>query len=206
MNPIRTFPLLLPRRLTAHLAALVAALLLALCVMPAFAAPPANPAETETLLAAARKQIDDIRKRVADETDDATLVKQRSDALDIQSKADAASEALAPQLTSLTARLSELGTPPEGAKEAPDVAAQRMQLEKSSRALDAQIKLARLLSVDAAQTAEQISAQRRTHSGWSSTRNSPATWNALKPWATTFPLRSARHRNGEGCCWLPRRR
>lgn len=142
--------------------ALIAAMLLTFCLMPAFAAPPQNPAEFETQLAAARKQIDDMRKRVADETDDATLVKQRGDALDIQSKADAVSEALTPQLASVTARLSELGAAPEGAKEAPDVAAQRAQLEKNSRALDAQIKLARLLSVDAGQTAEQISAQRRT--------------------------------------------
>ncbi|CAB3843924.1 DUF3772 domain-containing protein [Achromobacter denitrificans] len=143
-------------------AALIAALLLALFLAPAFAAPPPTPAETETMLTAARKQIDDIRKRVVDETDDASLMKQRGDALDIQSKADAAAEALAPQLASVAAKLTELGTPPEGAKEAPDVAAQRTQLEKSNRALDAQIKLARLLSVDAGQTAEQISAQRRT--------------------------------------------
>ncbi len=142
--------------------ALLAALLLTLFLLPAHAAAPPTPADTEATLAAARKQIDDIRKRVADETDDATLVKQRGDALDIQSKADAAAEALTPQLSSVTARLSELGSPPEGVKEAPDVAAQRMQLEKNSRALDAQIKLARLLSVDAGQTAEQISAQRRT--------------------------------------------
>ncbi|CAB5515819.1 hypothetical protein LMG26857_04887 [Achromobacter anxifer] len=142
--------------------ALLAALLLALFLLPAHAAAPPTPADTEATLAAARKQIDDIRKRVADETDDATLVKQRGDALDIQSKADAAAEALTPQLSSVTARLSELGSPPEGVKEALDVAAQRMQLEKNSRALDAQIKLARLLSVDAGQTAEQISAQRRT--------------------------------------------
>ncbi|CAB3737761.1 hypothetical protein LMG3441_05312 [Achromobacter kerstersii] len=156
-------PLLLrARRIrTPNFAAMLAALFLALCMLPAFAAPPATPADTETVLAAARKQIDDIRKRVADETDDATLMQQRSDALDIQSKADAASDALTPQLASVTARLSELGSPPEGAKEAPDVAAQRTQLEKNSRALDAQIKLARLLSVDAAQTAEQVSAQRR---------------------------------------------
>nr|WP_237710050.1 DUF3772 domain-containing protein [Achromobacter xylosoxidans] len=139
----------------------MAALLLALFLLPAHAAAPPTPADTEATLAAARKQIDDIRKRVADETDDATLVKQRGDALDIQSKADAAAEALTPQLASVTARLSELGTPPEGVKEASDVAAQRMQLDKNSRALDAQIKLARLLSVDAGQTAEQISAQRR---------------------------------------------
>lgn len=145
--------------------ALLAALLLAFCLMPAFAAPPAPPPDVDTVLAAARKQIDDIRKRIVDETDDATLVKQRGDALDIQSKADAATEALTPQLASVTARLSELGTPPDGAKEAPDVAAQRAQLEKNSRALDAQLKLARLLSVDAGQTAEKISAQRRTQFG-----------------------------------------
>ena len=41
--------------------------------------------------------------------------------LDIQSKADATADALTPQLTSVTARLSELGAPPEGVKEAPDV-------------------------------------------------------------------------------------
>lgn len=144
-----------------NLAALLAALLLVFCFLPAFAAPPAAPVDTEAVLAAARKQIDEIRKQVPDQTDDAVLLKQRGEALDIQSKADAATEALTPQLASVTARLSELGAPPDGAKEAPDVAAQRAQLEKNSRALDAQIKLARLLSVDAGQTAEQISAQRR---------------------------------------------
>lgn len=149
-----------PRALS--FAALIAALLLMFCMAPAFAAASAAPGDTEASLASARKQLDDIRKRVPDETDDANLLKQRGDALDIQSKADAAADSLAPQLTSVTARLSELGAPPDGVKEAPDVAAQRMQLEKASRALDAQIKLARLLSVDAAQTAEQISGLRRT--------------------------------------------
>ena len=163
MIPIpSTLPLRTGRARPSSLMALVAALLLALFLFPAVAASPPTPADTEAMLGSARKQIDEIRKRVADETDDASLVKQRGEALDIQSKADAAAEALAPQLASVAAKLSELGTPPEGAKEAPDVAAQRAQLEKSNRALDAQIKLARLLSVDAGQTAEQISAQRRT--------------------------------------------
>lgn len=162
MTPNPQYPRLRTVPGTRVFAALVAALLLALCLAPAFAAAPASPAETDAMLAAARKQLDDIRKRIPDETDDAELLKQRGDALDIQSKADAAADALAPQLTSVTARLSELGTPPDNVKEAPDVAAQRMQLDKNSRALDAQIKLARLLSVDAAQAAEQISAQRRT--------------------------------------------
>ena len=62
----------------------------------------------------------------------------------------------------MVARLNELGAPPEGSKEAPDVAAQRLSLETSRRGLDAQIKLAKLLSVDAGQTAEQVSAQLRT--------------------------------------------
>ncbi|WP_241131687.1 DUF3772 domain-containing protein [Achromobacter xylosoxidans] len=158
MTPNPQHPLFRARSFTA----LIAALLLALCLAPAFAATPASPAEVDSMLAGARKQLDDIRKRVPDETDDAELVKQRGDALDIQSKADATADALTPQLTSVAARLSELGAPPAGAKEAPDVAAQRTQLEKNSRALDAQIKLARLLSVDAAQTAEQISGLRRT--------------------------------------------
>lgn len=162
MTPKPQSPPLRACRKRSSFAALAAALLLTLFLIPAFAAQPPTPADTETMLTAARKQIDDIRKRVADETDDAALLRQRADALDIQSKADAAAEALAPQLASVAAKLSELGTPPEGAKEAPDVAAQRTQLEKSNRALDAQIKLARLLSVDAGQAAEQISAQRRT--------------------------------------------
>ena len=42
-------------------AALIAALLLALCLGPAFAA---APAEIDTMLAGARKQLDEIRKRV----------------------------------------------------------------------------------------------------------------------------------------------
>lgn len=162
MTPNLPYPRLRVAPRARAFVALIAALLLALCLAPAFAAAPATPGETDAMLVAARKQLDDIRKRIPDETDDAELLKQRGDALDIQSKADAAADALTPQLTSVTARLSELGTPPDGAKEAPDVAAQRMQLDKSSRALDAQIKLARLLSVDAAQAVEQIAAQRRT--------------------------------------------
>lgn len=128
----------------------------------AMAQPPATAADAEAVLAEARKDIDALRKGLDDETDDQELVKRRASALDIQAQADATAEALTPQLTSVTARLTELGPVAQGAKEAPDVAAQRAQLEKSSRSLDAQVKLARLLSVEAAQTAEQISALRRT--------------------------------------------
>jgi len=147
-----------------------AALLLCLLATTAISAiaqpehPPERPpdaAEAESALADARKQIDEIRKHLEDGGEDAQLVQWRADVLDIQSRADALAEALAPQLASMTARLTELGEPPAGTREAPDVAAQRAQLQKSSRALDSQTKLARLLSVEAAQTAEQISTLRR---------------------------------------------
>ncbi|WZB72592.1 DUF3772 domain-containing protein [Achromobacter xylosoxidans] len=148
--------------LLASLALAMALLLSGAWSAAAHAATPGTPAEIEADLASARKQIDDMRKRIANEADDANLQQLYGTAVDIQAKAEAAAETLAPQLASVAARLNELGAPPEGSKEAPDVAAQRLSLETSRRGLDAQIKLAKLLSVDAGQTAEQVSAQLRT--------------------------------------------
>lgn len=122
-----------------------------------------EPADVESVLADARKQIDQIRAYVEDGGEDAQLVRWRNDALDIQSRANTLAETLTPQLADVTARLSELGQAPEETRETPDVAAQRAQLQKDSRKLDSQVKLARLLGVEAAQTAEQISTLRRTH-------------------------------------------
>ncbi|EXF89099.1 DUF3772 domain-containing protein [Bordetella holmesii] len=136
---------------------------LALALGNAAGAPPATAAaDAETTLAEARKTIDALRKDLDQQTNDDVLVQRRSDALQIQAQADAIAEALAPQQASVTARLTELGPIADGARDTPDVAAQRAQLEKNNRNLDAQVKLARLLSVEAAQTAEQISALRRT--------------------------------------------
>lgn len=128
----------------------------------AWAQPPATVADAEATLSEARKDIDALRKDLDDQTNDDVLVKRRGQALEIQAQADAIAEALAPQQASVAARLTELGPVPAGGKDTPDVAAQRAQLEKNNRNLDAQLKLARLLSVEAAQTAEQISALRRT--------------------------------------------
>src|SRR5690606_7389278 len=124
---------------------------------------PPNAADAESVLSDARKQIDQIREKLEDGAgEDTQLVRWRNDVLDIQSRANTLAEALAPQLAAVTARLSELGSPPEGTREAPDVAAQRTQLQQDNRKLDSQAKLARLLAVEAAQTAEQISTLRRT--------------------------------------------
>ncbi len=115
----------------------------------------------EKLLDAARKQMDALRKGLADETDDTELLRRRAAALDIQTKADAVAERLGPALASVQARLTELGPVPQGNKEPHDVATQRAELEKSRTTLDAQVKLARLLSVEGVQTAEQVSNLRR---------------------------------------------
>jgi small-conductance mechanosensitive channel len=136
-------------------------LMLAVTLAPVYAQQPTS-AETDVALDDARKQIDAVQTGVADVTDDAELIRRRATALDVQTKADAIAEALAPQLTSVQARLGELGPLAAGAKEAADVAAQRAQLEKSRVALDAQVKLARLLSVEGGQAAEQISGLRRS--------------------------------------------
>ena len=146
--------------LLASLALAMALLLSGAWSAAAHAATPGTPAEIEADLASARKQIDDMRKRIANEADDANLQQLYGTAVDIQAKAEAAAETLAPQLASVAARLNSWARPGRQQGSA-DVAAQRLSLETSRRGLDAQIKLAKLLSVDAGQTAEQVSAQLR---------------------------------------------
>ena len=67
------------------------------------------------------------------------------------------------QLADLNARLGELGLAPTegGATESPDVTRQRAALEKERNALDADIRLARLMSVNAKQRRAEVLAQRR---------------------------------------------
>ncbi|ARP95663.1 DUF3772 domain-containing protein [Bordetella genomosp. 13] len=119
-------------------------------------------ADAEAKLTEARERIDTIRKGLEGKPSDSDLNQWRADVQKVQSQADALAEALTPQLADVTARLNQLGPVSEEVKEAPDVAEQRRELGKSSSSIDAQIKLARLLSVEAGQTAERISALRRT--------------------------------------------
>ena len=67
------------------------------------------------------------------------------------------------QLADLNARLGELGPAPTegGNTENPDVTRQRAALEKERNALDADIRLARLMSVNAQQRRAEVLAQRR---------------------------------------------
>lgn len=115
-----------------------------------------------TILDRLRTQIDSVQNSLKRPQDDATLVQLRGTALAAQSSADAASASIAPQLTSVQARLTQLGAPNPDGTEAADIATQRKDLIKSSSKLDAQSKLARLISVEAGQAAEQILALRRS--------------------------------------------
>jgi small-conductance mechanosensitive channel len=148
--------------------ALLACLLLWACVLlpggMAFAQTPVNgapPPSLESVLDDARKQIDGIQRSIKVETNDPELARMRGVAQDVQAIAEDAAAKLEPQVASVTARLTELGKPAEGTTEAADVAEQRKQLQKSLATLDAQGKLARLLSVEAAQAATQIATMRR---------------------------------------------
>ena len=71
--------------------------------------------------------------------------------------------ARASRLVDLNARLGELGPAPTegGNTESPDVTRQRAALEKERNALDAEIRLARLTSVNAQQRRAEVLAQRR---------------------------------------------
>ena len=144
---------------------LLLSLLLAcsLSAPPAWSQPVDDAATADQHLDGLRKQITSIQKALDGEADldDATLSQMRADALAASAEADKVADALAPTLASVQARLAELGKPAAGTKEAPDVAAQRSQLDRTSSALDAQVKLARLLSVEATQASEQVSTARR---------------------------------------------
>ena len=144
---LRFFPFLLALVLACSLAA-----------PPAWSQPVDDAATADQRLDGLRKQITGIQKALDGEAelDDATLSQMRADALAASAEADKVAEALAPTLSSVQARLAELGKPAAGTKDAPDVAAQRSQLDRTSSALDAQVKLARLLAVEATQASEQV--------------------------------------------------
>lgn len=142
------------------------ALLLAcsLGASPAWAQADDDAATADQRLDVLRKQITTIQKTLDGDADvpDATLSQIKADALAASAEADKVAADIEPQLAGVKARLAELGKPADGAKDAPDVAAQRNQLDRSSSALDAQVKLARLLSVEATQASEQATTVRRS--------------------------------------------
>ncbi|ARN23768.1 hypothetical protein A4W93_07025 [Piscinibacter gummiphilus] len=156
----------------------VRAWLIAWCVLlalpaPGFAqAPP--PPEPAVLLDTARKEMEAIRSIQVETLDDAGMQALGKRVESVQTQANNAATAFAPELADVKARLAELGTPADGVKESPDIAAHRAQLMRQVSTLDSQIKLARLLAVEAEQAAATATALRRSQFSAKLGERSPA--------------------------------
>ncbi|BFI96463.1 MAG: DUF3772 domain-containing protein [Rhodanobacter sp.] len=155
--------------LTRRLPVLPAILLaLALIAAPAWAR-----ADADTAVAAPAQTLQQLADQLAavkaalgnaqqGKPDSASLADLRTRALQIQDQAQQLSDSLAPQMSALQAQITVLGPPPaKGAPpEAPEVAAQRRQLDKAQSSLNAQIVQAKSLSLDAQQLVGQITGLR----------------------------------------------
>ena len=116
---------------------------------------PAGPA-----LAELRSQLEQLPKSVQSMYDVKQLVAQVTA---INEQAEKFIAARTGHLNDLNARLGELGNPPAAGAppEDPDIARQRADLLRDRNSLDADIRLARLLAVDAQQRGAELLKQRR---------------------------------------------
>lgn len=126
---------------------------------PAAASDSGATLDPEVTVPALRTRLDKIPQTVERNEDIAGFV---TEAQDIMALAQRFVASRSGSLSDLNARLGELGNaPPKGSTEDPDVTRQRAALEKERNTLDADIRLARLVSVDAQQRASDLRAQRR---------------------------------------------
>ncbi|MDB5991041.1 MAG: mechanosensitive ion channel family protein [Herbaspirillum sp.] len=142
-------------------------------------------AAIDRILDGIRQDLAAIQAALPSKPADTNLLNMRDKALEDAASADDAATALGPALARVQARLAELGTPPAGVQEPRDIVNQRAQLVKSHSDLDAQVKLAGLLSVEAKQLAAQISILRRDRFQASMGQRTPsilapAFWNELR--------------------------
>ena len=120
----------------------------------------AAPTVLEPSVAQLRAQLDELPAKL----DNAKDVRVRLEQInDIGQQGDAFVASHAGQLADINARLGELGnTPAAGATEDPDITRQRATLTKERNGLDADIRLAKLLIIDAQQRGSDLLAQRRS--------------------------------------------
>jgi small-conductance mechanosensitive channel len=140
---------------------LLAAILFVCAALPCGAQTPDSPRFFDDAL----QQIGNIRKQLADgDIDDTKLNTFRDSAAALADQADALAADLTPKLAAVRARLVELGpAPAKGTTEAPDIASQRADLVKQDATLDAEIKRAKLLSVNSQQLTGEIADARRAN-------------------------------------------
>ncbi|WP_353236037.1 DUF3772 domain-containing protein, partial [Diaphorobacter ruginosibacter] len=107
-----------------------------------------------------RKQLDAIPSKITEDADARTLLSQLSQ---ISALARQIVKQRTEELADVDSRLAGLGPTPEGGSpaDAPDVAEQRSTLNKQRTAVDSDLKLARLIDVDAEQRSADILRQRR---------------------------------------------
>lgn len=126
---------------------------------PAASAPQAAPAEPLPEVGALRSTFDKLPE-AATGADAVRALQNRYGALIAQ--ANRVIAARTGQLNDLNARLGELGPPPAaGASEDPDITRQRESLTRERNAVDADIRLARLVVVDAQQRSDDLRNRQR---------------------------------------------
>ncbi|MFT3718942.1 DUF3772 domain-containing protein [Pseudorhodoferax sp.] len=149
----------------------IAALTLGLAVLggPAPAASPAEPAAAAAARASAPEALPDVSElrarfaqlpEIASGADEVRALQARYGAL--VADANRFIAARTSQLNDLNARLGELGNPPAaGASEDPDITRQRATLTRERNTVDADIRLARLVVVDAEQRSADLRSRQR---------------------------------------------
>ena len=110
----------------------------------------------------ARQQLEQIGAQLAEQKGDAALQDSRDAVLKIQSQAEQVINERTPQLQSLDARLAELGEAAAGAgQEAAEVTRERRSLQAQRNDVDAELRQAKLASLESSQLLEQITAARQ---------------------------------------------
>lgn len=139
---------------------LLTGLLALLCALALPQARAAGAAATPAAVDELRQQLDAIPQKPGDEDEGR---KRLADINAIGQAAEQLAQQRASDLAELDQRLTGLGPAPQkGAPaDAPDVAAQRASLTRQRAALDADLKLARLLALDAEQRGTELLRQRR---------------------------------------------
>lgn len=112
----------------------------------------------------AQKTVEGIQKNLLnhpEKVDDVSLIKMRDALQQAKNAAVDIATQLEPELSSVQARLTELGTADPTIPEPAEIAGQRAQLAQNQGLLDSQIKLAKLLGVEATQGLDKIAEYRR---------------------------------------------
>ena len=136
-----------------------------LAVSPAaFASDDSPSVDTDQQLGQLRARVDEGQKALQNgaKLGDSELQALRARALEAQARALDMADKLGPDLGAIDAQIAQLGTLAPGSVEAPDVASRRAQLKKARAVLDGEIRLARLIAVEAEQLAVQLWTLRRS--------------------------------------------